>query len=126
MSFKFIFIYFISTFFFFFLLFYFFILSTLYINYFNINRVTALDHAKNNNSQQSVEYLLSSKQNEFIKFEDIPNKAFYLYRKKFINNKETKLSELRKELLEVEKEKLNIEPLIREKQSELDSLTGKK
>lgn len=41
-------------------------------------------------------------------------------------NKETKLSELRKELLEVEKEKLNIEPLIREKQSELDSLTGKK
>ena len=41
-------------------------------------------------------------------------------------NKETKLSELRKELLEVEKEKLNIEPLIREKQSELDSLTWKK
>lgn len=40
--------------------------------------------------------------------------------------KENKLKYLRKELLKTEKEKLDLEQPIRDKQSELDQLTGKK
>lgn len=40
--------------------------------------------------------------------------------------KENKLIHLRKELLKIEKQKLDLEQPIRDKQSELDKLTGKK